>query len=147
MRDSEPYLVDSKKCVDCGETKSANEFTRLRRVASGLHPKCKVCKRAWERKYHSKTSYRKSHLKRDFGLSLEAYSEMHSRQNGVCAICDLPETTIRCGSVMHLAVDHCHETNSIRGLLCNNCNRALGMFGDSTNRLRAAISYLSEVTS
>ncbi len=69
---------------------------------------------------------------------------MMDDQNGVCAICDHPETAVIKGKVMNLAVDHCHTTKRVRGLLCVNCNRALGYFNDDIDRLKAAIAYLEK---
>jgi excisionase family DNA binding protein len=54
---------------------------------------------------------------------------------GVCAICF--STTRRTG------LDHCHATGRIRGVLCLNCNSGLGMFGDSIERLKQAVRYLT----
>lgn len=77
-----------------------------------------------------------SYIKRKFGLSWEEYQDLIKRQNNKCAICALPQENKR------LAIDHCHATGDVRGLLCDKCNRGLGLFGDSIERLRAAIAYL-----
>lgn len=66
---------------------------------------------------------------------------MEEEQGGVCAICGNPETDKR---NHRLAVDHCHETDKIRGLLCKSCNIGLGMFKDNTNNLTRAVAYLRE---
>lgn len=83
----------------------------------------------------------KEFLKR-FGLTLEGYYRMHDAQEGVCACCERPETTKRHGKLVWLAVDHCHSTGAVRGLLCNNCNQGIGQFKDSAELLRRAAAYL-----
>jgi hypothetical protein len=62
---------------------------------------------------------------------------MLDAQNGVCAICKEP-----CPTGKWLAVDHCHTTNAVRGLLCTKCNMGIGLFNDSVERLEATIAYL-----
>lgn len=88
--------------------------------------------------------YRGYDLKRDFGISLADYAAMLKEQNGVCAICHEPETSIRDGKLKQLAVDHDHETGAIRGLLCSNCNPMIGYAKDSPERLEAGAAYLRE---
>jgi hypothetical protein len=77
-----------------------------------------------------------------FGITEERYDEILVSQNGVCAICRRPETIRPRGRPSRLAVDHCHDTNAVRGLLCNVCNRAIGLLRDSPLLLRAAAEYL-----
>lgn len=81
--------------------------------------------------------YKRDHqLKSQFGISLNDYEKILESQGGVCAICkERPEET--------LAVDHCHSTGIIRGLLCASCNNGLGRFKDDPELLVAAIDYLS----
>lgn len=81
-------------------------------------------------------------LKRGYGLSIEQYQQMLLDQKGVCACCSKPETTIQGGQLMPLAVDHCHLTHQIRGLLCAKCNRGIGNFNDNPDVLRSAAAYL-----
>jgi hypothetical protein len=75
-------------------------------------------------------------LKRKFRLTLEAYCKLLVEQNSVCAICGRVDADKR------LAVDHCHATGTVRGLLCQNCNQGLGKFRDRPEDLRAAAAYL-----
>ena len=68
--------------------------------------------------------------------------EMLEAQGGVCAICKQPETHKRNGKVKALAVDHCHKSEVIRGLLCCDCNTGIGKLREDVNALSNAIEYL-----
>jgi ribosomal protein S14 len=69
---------------------------------------------------------------------------MFSRQGGLCAICGKPETTKRKGVTFQLAIDHCHDTGRVRGLICRRCNSGLGYFYDDPMLLQRALGYLGE---
>lgn len=73
-----------------------------------------------------------------YGITDEQYQQLLAEQNFVCAICGKEERV----EGRSLAVDHDHETNLIRGLLCNRCNRALGLFNDDPELLKKAFEYL-----
>lgn len=79
-------------------------------------------------------------LRKNYGITLEDYNRMYEEHNGCCAICG------RHSDEEHfaLAVDHNHNTNAVRGLLCGYCNRALGGFQDSVDILSKAIDYLTK---
>lgn len=100
----------------------------------------------WHRDNPGRTTAnrRKFNLSKNYGLSLGEYDALLQKQGGVCAICgqDEPSAHGRTGKQFRLAVDHCHETGIVRGLLCQKCNRAVGLFGDNPILLRKAISYL-----
>ena len=81
-------------------------------------------------------------LMRYYGIDLAKYQEMLLAQNGVCSICFKPETSVVNGKIKPLAVDHCHDNEKIRGLLCARCNQAVGLFGEDVNVLSNAIDYL-----
>ena len=87
-------------------------------------------------------------LKKRFGITLEIYNSMLNEQNGVCKICSEAEKSIdpRTKTVRHLAVDHCHTTGKIRGLLCSDCNTAVGLLKDSFTLLRKAALYVEDST-
>lgn len=87
---------------------------------------------------------RERDLMRTYGLTVAEYDEMKAAQGDQCAICGLTETSIhhRSGEPRALAVDHDHEMGAVRGLLCNRCNQAIGLFGDDDVLLIAASIYL-----
>ena len=76
-------------------------------------------------------------LKKAFGITLEYYKGLLARQGGVCAICYEGNPAGK-----SLAVDHDHNTSEVRGLLCDKCNRGLGLLGDNPILLRKSASYL-----
>lgn len=76
-------------------------------------------------------------LKMRFGITVEDYTAILAAQGGVCKICGKTQNK-------RLAVDHCHVTGIIRGLLCANCNTGLGLFLDDPELLDKAIGYLNE---
>lgn len=80
--------------------------------------------------------------KRFYGIDLAKYQEMLLAQNGVCGICSKPETSVVNGKIKPLAVDHCHDSDKIRGLLCARCNQAIGLMNEDVNILSKAIDYL-----
>lgn len=75
-----------------------------------------------------------------FGLDKEDYLQMVKAQNECCKICKRHRSTLS----YPLYVDHCHETQKIRGLLCNRCNSLLGNAQDKIETLRAAVNYLEQ---
>jgi hypothetical protein len=97
---------------------------------------------AYMRDYNAKNqSSRKSHYKRKYGITIEQYDQMLLDQNDVCGICE-GEPNGRGATWGRYSVDHCHETETVRGLLCDNCNHGLGKIGDDPELLRKAAEYL-----
>lgn len=75
-------------------------------------------------------------------LTPEQYDEMLKLQNGLCAVCFLPEKSTRNGKIKQLAEDHKHGTKIVRGLVCQDHNTGIGLFGDDPDLLEAAAFYL-----
>lgn len=76
--------------------------------------------------------------------SIECYEKLLEEQNGSCAICRKQNTTTRNGKIKRYAIDHCHKTGDVRGLLCQFCNALLGYSKDSVEILESAISYIKK---
>ncbi len=85
-------------------------------------------------------------LKDSFGITIDDYKSMYEKQNGLCAICNTPETYFdkRIGKTRTLSVDHDHITGKVRGLLCKSCNLGIGQFKDNTDLMLNAIRYIKE---
>lgn len=143
-------------CSKCGAEKAPNQFYPCKTHKSGRQSRCKDCQRvcakeqwrsrprdlqaraAWRRKNPEKMrEYRRKDKLKTFGLTPEEYDKLLEAQNGVCAICRGSCTTGK-----RLAVDHCHESGKVRGLLCGSCNTSLGKFKDSPDLLRRAADYV-----
>jgi hypothetical protein len=82
----------------------------------------------------------KSRLK-NYGITIEEYCYLLESQGRKCAICGMSDIS---NCKLFPVVDHCHTNNHVRGLLCANCNRGLGMFKDSPALLRKAAKYVEK---
>ena len=86
-------------------------------------------------KIYDSEKNRKVKLKR-YGITPEIYDDMMEAQGGKCWICEaIPGKRPLC-------VDHCHNSDKVRGLLCNSCNTMLGYAYDNPEILRRGIEYL-----
>lgn len=124
-----------KRCPACGETKALDEFPNNRASKDGKATYCKPChNRIMQQnriKHHGST--RSFHLKRRYGVSAVDVEWKLLQQNFVCALC---------GADKAEHVDHDHVGGELRGILCFNCNRALGYFDDDWETLCRAGDYL-----
>jgi Recombination endonuclease VII len=80
---------------------------------------------------------RERHLISTFGITAAQYDAMLLEQHNGCALCSRPDLPTK-----RLAVDHDHVTGKIRALLCDRCNRGIGLMDEDTARLRAAADYI-----
>lgn len=100
---------------------------------------------AMRRRREKPEVYKSYELKKNFKITYEQYNKILKEQNFVCAICEEPEKVIHhiSGILKSLAVDHCHKTGKIRGLLCQRCNRVLGKIKDRIDLLEKMKAYLN----
>jgi hypothetical protein len=90
-------------------------------------------------RYSSIPRVRLKNRGRKYGILPEEITRLYNSQNCVCAICEQEKSLDT-----NLHIDHCHTTGKVRGLLCVKCNIAIGLFEDSTERLRAAAKYIED---
>ncbi len=138
-----------KHCKKCGQLKSLFLFFKDKALKDGHANTCKVCKTKktyeWResnkeaynlqmRTYH-KENYNTERLYR-YNLSREDYNKMLADQKGLCALCDKPNPSTK----RSLAIDHCHATGKVRGILCYGCNRLMALLDDEA-LLERAVAY------
>ena len=92
----------------------------------------------------SRAKSRKSALAHWYGMTEGQYQQMFKEQHGLCAICQQPEVRMVNGKMRRLSIDHNHNTNKIRELLCSSCNIALGNFQDNILVIESALKYLKK---
>jgi len=133
--------MDTKICSRCSIEKKKSSFVKRSNRKSGIQSYCKSCHNKRRRDNYCTKSKREEDLKKTYGISHSDYLNMLSNQNGGCAICntDNPSKSKR---KKHFCVDHCHDTGKIRGLLCDSCNRGIGLLKDNPDILMNAFKYL-----
>jgi len=120
-----------------------NEFN-CNHTRTGFYPECKVCQSEYAKNYRNKRieanpNYTKEKHWKSRGVSPEQYKEMWENQDGKCAIC-------RQESDKKLCIDHNHETDEVRALLCYRCNSLLGLLNDDYDFLWKIYEYLKVTT-
>ncbi len=144
-----------RTCSRCKTLKPLTDYHVSRRRIDGIDRRCKACNaemhdewrrahlgyaaqhaREWRAKYPDRA--RDHDVKRNYGLAHGSYDRMLAAQDGRCAIC----RTDQPGGKGRFHVDHCHDTNRVRGLLCHNCNVGIGHFKNDVNLLNSAQVYL-----
>lgn len=132
-------------CCRCAQAKPVEEL--VHRWYKGQYvPRnyCKACDAEQQREYKQKNpekvrlNQRKTQLKRKFGITIDMYNEMLEKQQSRCAVCKVHVSD----TTKDLAVDHCHDTGRVRGLLCGKCNMAIGLLNDDVQLVRSVLCYL-----
>lgn len=153
-------IIKNKFCRRCNTLKDIKEFSKSTSSKDRLKSHCKECRNYTNRKYRelkfsskprkisnlsAKDRERNSYYISEYNISLEDYNKLFEVQKGVCAICNKSETMKhQNGNIRNLAVDHCHITGIVRGLLCSAHNRGIGYFNDNIEYLENAIKYLKK---
>lgn len=144
----------TKTCSRCIDDKDLEEFYTHPDNPDGRRGVCKACmktgqsayektptrkshKRVWQREYWG-MGYGRQRTLAKYDLTQDAYQALLRGQGGVCAICKKPPVE----GESFFPVDHDHETGTVRGILCLNCNTGLGKFKDNCEFLASAILYL-----
>ena len=116
--------------------------------ACGQPVHCKgMCVSCYRKQYtpprQTPAQRRASRIKYRYGITAEQYQDMVDARRGRCDICgqqpSADNTRAHWGG--KLCNDHWHDSGKVRGLLCNDCNLAIG-YGKSPETLTRAAAYL-----
>jgi hypothetical protein len=137
LKSAKKYRIDwdapERICCKCKTLKNVEEFSK------GMGGRmCKECDRKNAQSYRNSGRQRQKEIPRKYGISFEQFLQLVEEQQNKCKICSKELET----GVNGLVVDHCHEVNKVRGILCRDCNLGLGFFKDDVIRLLKAIDYL-----
>ena len=135
---SEKIKLRKKKWRDANP-----DYNKQYRIKNAEQEKIRAKNWAAKNPERIKSIGRKSQLKK-YGLSIEEYQEMLKIQGGVCAICLKAESVKLRGNVKSLSVDHNHTTGDVRKLLCDNCNKAVGLLQDNPIIAKNMANYLMQ---
>lgn len=132
--------MDVHTCARCKETKPRIDFPLGNKVSW-----CKSCYMADHQRRRESLMFELDgvirsglQIRRKYKMSPEAYIAIYNSQNGLCAICHTkPEDKL-------LVVDHNHDTNQVRELLCDHCNWMIGHARESIDVLISATNYLEK---
>jgi hypothetical protein len=135
--------METKQCTKCKAIKETKFFYRDKQKKEGIGSWCKSClnKNAVEYRKNGFNieQVRFNQTKFSTGITREQYELLLKNQNNKCAICKTEYGTTN----KKFSVDHCHDSNLVRGLLCSRCNLGLGYFKDDINLLEKAIYYIN----
>lgn len=142
----------TKVCGKCKEEKPLAEFHKSKRHKQGVKNECANCTNSYLRRHYqiNKELYnnksREGHYLRRYGLTYFDYLSMCESVGSCCQICSkelqVAGPGIGKGCMDICVVDHCHSTGKIRGILCQTCNRGLGLFKDNSKVLQKASDYI-----
>jgi hypothetical protein len=124
----------SNWCKECRRAYQCHPDVKQRVKFYGNRPEVKEMRKRWR---DSRTGQNKI-LKQIFGIDIDEYEMHFLNQGGKCAICGTHQSELK----IRLNVDHDHKNGIVRGLLCGNCNRAIGLLKDSCRILASAFNYL-----
>lgn len=134
-------MLDTKQCKDCLQVFPLNNFHKDVTGKQGVVNYCKPCK---NNKYNLRRNSRRDYINnyerlRRYNLTQEEYNAMWEKQNFCCAICKTNKNNGKTWSI-----DHCHDSQKVRGILCDQCNLLLGHAKDNQEILSEAVYYLKE---
>jgi recombination endonuclease VII len=129
-----------KRCSRCKETKTVEEFHKNKSTKDGYQVYCSNCQLLARAESYARNptatraSNRRHKIKRVFRITQEEYDKLGAKSN-VCPIC---------GFIGKLHLDHDHSTGNLREFICGNCNRALGILKEDTERMEKLIAYVKK---
>lgn len=139
MLDCLDDISNFKECTKCYNILNITKFQVLNKKKGYRHSYCTNCennrKKQWRQTPLWKISDKKSRLKHVYKISIQDYNILSEKQNKKCYICKEEK---------QLHIDHCHITNKVRKLLCEECNRYVGYYENVKLNIEIYEKYVKE---
>lgn len=134
----------NKVCSKCGISQPLKFFPKNKGCKNGIRSVCKLCvneyRKKWWRNGGGRERQRDTNLKRAYGIDSSEWQRLFELQKGQCASCGRHQSEMS----KSLHVDHCHRSGKIRSLLCDKCNRALGIMDENAVAIKKLSEYADE---
>jgi hypothetical protein len=138
--------MTSLSCSKCGRTKPASAFNKNKSRTTGHESECRRCRKDRENTPEARENKRFASLLRKYGITKQEYTDRFIAQSGFCGICGEMERRVNeFGEPLPLVVDHNHSSGKVRGLLCHDCNKAIGLLKDNWAIANSACLYLARI--
>jgi hypothetical protein len=134
---------NAKRIKKYNENKPEKRKATLRKYREKNKEKINKANREYTSQEHVKLKRLGKIHKDKYGLTSWDFLQMFKEQNGKCKICGTEKFYSHEGKANIPVVDHCHKTGNVRGLLCNNCNRGIGLLKDDKDIVFKAYNYLA----
>ena len=154
-----------RTCYKCRKDKKEAEFHKNKSMSGGIAYMCKSCRKRYETQERDKKQWakyvkgwrgkqgqdffekekivnRNNKIRRKYNITQDQYEAMSAEQDNVCLICGRTEWGTCKGTIVRLAIDHDHNTGTVRGLLCRRCNTAIGLMEEDIGLLMSMIEYI-----
>jgi hypothetical protein len=128
-----------KICSSCKIEKPLSEYHKRNNRPCGVRSICKSCYKEYPKKQR-KDYMREYDLMKSYSITKNDYEALLKQQDNKCKICGSEPPSI--GKKKYLCVDHDHKTGKIRGLLCDKCNRGIGLLNDDYKIIQNALNYI-----
>jgi len=135
--------INEKRCSKCHEIKKVDSFGVKKFNKDGLNHYCKICENNRTKiRYNDpiqKEKVKYNQILRIYGLTKDDYISKLEFQNYKCGICDKELLNDK-----NTHIDHSHDNNNIRDILCRHCNFLLGQVNEDVKYLNNLISYINK---
>jgi hypothetical protein len=142
----EKIKIKEKICHKCGKKKSIKKFYPNGSNIDGYRNNCKTCVDKQNKNYTLSDKYIREEKSKDYryrtkyGITYKKKKEIILNQDNKCLCCGIDFKTLKLER--HICIDHDHLTGKVRGVLCTECNIALGLLHEDLNRVKSLENYI-----
>lgn len=128
------------KCPSCNKNKHKTSFSKDGTRPNGLCWQCKECAKKSRQSSYCAARQKIINIKTKYKVTTEEIKLLMKIVH--CDLCG-KKISWTPGAKTRAMIDHCHDSNQVRGILCSSCNTGLGKIGDTVATVKRALSYVT----